>query len=114
MNNNPRVALDVKVDPPTIAGRLAKPVPAGVSFAMSWSANAAPGYALANGAGPVLNNGGLLATDSGVITAPYGNPFGSHDLQTLITMGSNKSRTYAVPQLAGKTATLYTGINTAA
>ena len=110
MAANPHAALDVHLAPATTASRLAKPAPAGVTVAMAWSVNAAPGYEIANSTGPMLQHGDVLATDTGVITAMFGNPFTSKGWHSTFLWSSNKSRTYTIPSL-NVPATLYTGIN---
>jgi len=104
-------ALDVHVSPTNIDQRLAMPTPKGQTLAMSWSVNAAPGWEIANGTGPLLNAAGIALTDSGAITAPFGNPFAAKGWKSVFTLGTNKSRTYAVPSLGNLTATLYCGLN---
>jgi len=91
--------LDVKVDPPAVATRLAGTSPANVSLSMAWSVVAAPGWQRANNAGPALNSSGIAATDPGMITAQYGNPFTSLGWNSIFTWAAAKSRSYTVPSL---------------
>jgi hypothetical protein len=108
-------AMDVHISPAALASRLAMPAPTATSgVAMAWNTNASPGWDIANAAGPQLNAAGVLTTDSGAITAPTGNPFVSKGWRTTFNLQSNKSRTYAIPQLANRVATFYTGINAVA
>lgn len=105
-------AMDVHTSPSTIGSRLAMPTPAATSaVAIGWSTNASPGWEIANAAGPQLDGGALLTTDTGVLTAPFGNPFASKGWKTTFSYNSNKSRAYAIPQLGNLTGTFYTGIN---
>lgn len=108
-------AMDVHISPAALASRLAMAAPTATSgVAMAWNTNASPGWDIANAAGPQLNAAGVLTTDSGAITAPTGNPFASKGWRTTFNLQSNKSRTYAIPQLANLVATFYTGINAVA
>lgn len=112
MTNVTATAMDVHTSPSTIGSRLAMPTPAATSaVAIGWSTNASPGWEIANAAGPQLAAGSLLTTDSGALTAPFGNPFASKGWKTTFSYNSNKSRQYAVPQLGNLPATFYTGIN---
>lgn len=111
MATNPHAPLDVHIDPPTVASRLAATNPAGTALAMAWQVNAAPGYAVANLSGPLLMYAPVAATDSGAITTPFGNPFTAHDWRSTFQWSANKSRTYAVPSLSNMTMTMYAGIN---
>lgn len=105
-------AMDVHISPSTLASRLAMPAPAATSaVAMAWNTNASPGWDIANATGPQLNAAVVLPTDSGAITAPTGNPFASKGWRTTFNLQSNKSRTYAIPQLGNLSGVFYTGIN---
>jgi hypothetical protein len=84
--------LDVMVNPATVNQRLQAPRPAGAGVAMSWAVVAAPGYASASGLGPTLNSAGVLATDTGAITAPYGNPFASRGWNAMFEWVSSNNR----------------------
>jgi hypothetical protein len=103
--------LDVHVSPTNIDQRLAMPTPKGQTLAMSWSVNAAPGWEIANGTGPQLDAAGIALTDTGAITAPFGNPFAAKGWKSVFTLGTNKSRTYAVPSLGNLVGTFYCGLN---
>ncbi|MFT3692898.1 MAG: hypothetical protein QM831_07140 [Kofleriaceae bacterium] len=103
--------LDVHLSPSAIAARLAMPTPHGTAVGMSWSTNASPAADLANGTGPQLNAATILTTDSGAITAPSGNPFSAKGWKTTFNLGTNSSRTYAVPGLGNFVGTFYTGLN---
>ncbi|HET9991910.1 MAG TPA: hypothetical protein VFQ65_25450, partial [Kofleriaceae bacterium] len=104
-------ALDVHVSPSNIDQRLAMPTPKGQTLAMSWSVNAAPGWEIANGTGPQLDAAGIALTDTGAITAPFGNPFAAKGWKSVFTLGTNKSRTFAVPSLGNLVGTFYCGLN---
>lgn len=104
-------ALDVHVSPSNISQRLAMPTPKGSALAMSWSVNAAPGWEIANGTGPQLNAAGIALADSGAITAPFGNPFAAKGWRSVFTLGTNNSRTFAVPSLGNLVGTFYCGLN---
>ncbi|MEO8552250.1 MAG: hypothetical protein ABI678_19875, partial [Kofleriaceae bacterium] len=103
--------LDVHVSPSNLDTRLAMPTPKGATLAMSWSVNAAPGWEIANGAGPQLNAAGIALTDAGAITAPFGNPFAAKGWRSTFTLASNKVRTFLVPNLMSLPANLYCGLN---
>jgi hypothetical protein len=64
---------------------------------MSWAVVAAPGYATASGLGPTLNSAAVAATDTGMIVAPYGNPFASRGWNAMFewTSSNNRSVTLA-------------------
>ncbi|NVB82276.1 MAG: hypothetical protein HOV81_28100 [Kofleriaceae bacterium] len=102
--------LDVKIDPAGTAMRLGMTSPAGASVAMAWSVVAAPPAIYANNQGPVLQSSGIAATDGGMITLPYGNPFTGIGWRSLFTFASNKSRVYMVPPM-NLPVTLYAGLN---
>jgi hypothetical protein len=86
------VPLDVMVNPATVNQRLQATRPAGGGVAMSWAAVAAPGYATASGLGPTLNSAVVAATDTGAITAPYGNPFASRGWNAMFEWVSSNNR----------------------
>ena len=110
MTANPHAPLDVTVDPPTVASRLAATNPAGTALSLAWSVVASPGYAIADTLGPLLMYGTLLSTDPGAITTPFGNPFTAHDWRSAFTWAGTKSRSYAVPSLSNMTMTMYAGL----
>lgn len=103
--------LDVHMSPADIDNRLKMPAPNGTTLGMSWSVNAAPGWEIANGTGPQLNAAGIALTDSGAITAPFGNPFAAKGWKSTFSLGTNKLRTYAVPALMNLPVNLYCGLN---
>ncbi|MEO6776863.1 MAG: hypothetical protein ABI467_28255 [Kofleriaceae bacterium] len=103
--------LEVQVAPANIDQRLAMPTPKGETLAMSWSVNAAPGWEIANNTGPQLDAAGIALTDSGAITAPFGNPFAAKGWRSLFTLATHKSRTFAVPSLGNLVGTFYCGLN---
>jgi hypothetical protein len=103
--------MDVHVSPTNIDTRLAMPTPKGTTLAMNWSVNAAPGWEIANGAGPQLEAGGVALADSGALTAPFGNPFAAKGWKSVFTWATSKSRVFSVPGLGNLPATLYTGLN---
>lgn len=103
--------LDVHLSPSAIAQRLAMPTPHGSAVAMSWSTNASPAADLGNGTGPQLNAAPIATSDSGAITAPTGNPFAAKGWKTTFNLGTNSSRTYAIPGLGNLVGTFYTGLN---
>ncbi|HEX4449970.1 MAG TPA: hypothetical protein VH143_03815 [Kofleriaceae bacterium] len=84
--------LDVMVNPATVNQRLQATRPAGGGVAMSWAVVAAPGYATASGLGPTLNSAAVVATDPGMITAPYGNPFASRGWNAMFEWVSSNNR----------------------
>lgn len=105
-------AMDVHISPSTLASRLAMPAPPATSgVGIGWNTNASPGWDIANAAGPQLNAGGVQVVDPGAITAPTGNPFASKGWRTTFNLQSNRSRTYAVPELGHLPGTFYTGLN---
>ena len=104
-------ALDVHLSPTDIDTRLTNPTPKCTALAMNWSVNAAPGWEIANGAGPQLEAGGVVLADSGAITVPFGNPFAAKGWKSVFTWATNKSRTYVIPGLGNLTGTFYTGLN---
>jgi hypothetical protein len=104
-------AMDVHVAPATIATRLGMPTPKGVTLAMNWSVNAAPGWEIANGTGPQLQAGAVAAGDPGALALPFGNPFVARGWRSTFTWATSKARTFAVPSLANLPGTFYCGIN---
>jgi hypothetical protein len=106
--------LDLKIQPQTLAQRYSAVRPAVATLAMGWSVVAAPGAAFASNAGPVLQSGAPLPTDTG-ISASYGNPFAArpaHPWRSLVTFATSSSRVFT-PTAAGRMlpATLYAGLN---
>jgi hypothetical protein len=86
--------LDVKLDPASVAARYAPARPAVANIAMSWGLNAAPGYEIANTNGPTLQSAGVLATDTGMLAVPYGNPFVDKGWKTTFTWATSASRAF--------------------
>jgi hypothetical protein len=93
----PHAPLDVTIDPMGTTMRLMGTTPQVTMPAMAWYVHAAPAWQLGSNAGPVLNAVGLNPTDSGHITAMYGNPFTSLGWTSLFTWSANRYRTYTVP-----------------
>lgn len=63
---------------------------------MTWSLAAAPGYAVASNAGPVLQSGTVAVTDTGV-SVSYENPFAARGWNTIFTFTTSVSRVYMAP-----------------
>lgn len=106
--------LAMTVAPTTIAARYTTVVPAVTMLQIGWSLQAAPGYAYAMNAGPLLQAGSLLETDTGVSMLPYGNPFAARGWHTLLTLGTSESRVYSPamgPMGAPTPITLFAGLN---
>jgi hypothetical protein len=75
-----------------VAGpRFAATTPAVAGISQSWYVNASPGTAIATNTGPTLTSGGLLETDTGLISTMFGNPF---PWDTTITFSTSETRTY--------------------
>ncbi len=89
--------LDVKLDASAVAGRFSIVRPQAPSLSMRWSLIAAPGYRVAFFAGPALQSGMLVATDTGV-SVMYGNPFvlppRSYGWNTMFALFTTASRVY--------------------
>jgi hypothetical protein len=103
--------MDVHISPTNVDSRLAGPTPKNAALAMSWSLNASPGWEIANGAGPQLQAGSMLVTDTGALALPFGNPFAAKGWQSTFSFSSNKSRTFAIPGLMNLVGTFYTGLS---
>jgi hypothetical protein len=85
-------ALDVTVNPTTVAQRLAATRPAGAGVALNWAVVASPGFETANGYGPTLNSAALTTASSPSVTAPYGNPFASRNWGSMFEWVSSNNR----------------------
>lgn len=91
----PDQKLDVKIAPSTIAARYTKVAPAVTTLQMNWSLVAAPGYSIASKAGPALQSGSVVMTDTG-IAVQYVNPFVARGWNTIFTLETFESRVYAL------------------
>jgi hypothetical protein len=91
--------FSASVMPGTIAERY-KSVRPGVAappaVQITWSLVAAPGYAVASNAGPVLQSGSVAMTDTGV-SVSYENPFATRGWNTIFTLATAVSRVYMAP-----------------
>jgi hypothetical protein len=63
---------------------------------ITWSLVAAPGYAVASNAGPVLLSGTVAMADTGV-NVSYENPFATRGWNTIFTLATSVSRAYTAP-----------------
>lgn len=110
LSDNPLSALDVTVNPMSIATRLSMTSPANTSLGMSWNVSAGSGWKYA-AAGVVLTSGSLVPTETmSTITSSYGNPFGGLGWDAVLSLGTNRQRTFTPPALA-LPVTLYAGLN---
>lgn len=69
-------------------------VPAPVQ--LNWTLAAAPGYAAASNAGPVLQSG-LVTTAAPGVNTSYENPFATRGWNTVFTLATSVSRVYMAP-----------------
>jgi hypothetical protein len=100
--------LDAKLET-MVTTRYAAVRPAVTGLSMSWNLVAAPGYQIGSNAGPVLQSGGLTATDVGLAVA-YGNPFAARGWRTIFTLATLESRVFT-PTGTTTPATLFAGMN---
>jgi hypothetical protein len=98
---NAQTPLDVTLAPMALATRMGMSSPVGGGAGLAWQVHAAPGYRYANGTGPMLRSGGIVATDAtATITAPYGNPFAGLGWNAFFSFNGSRGRTYTPPALA--------------
>lgn len=92
-------AFSASVAPGAIAERYKTVRPAVAApplVQMTWSLVAAPGYAVASNAGPVLQSGTVAMADTGV-SVSYENPFAMLGWNTMFTLATSVSRVYMAP-----------------
>lgn len=110
LSDNPRMPLDISVNPMSIATRLSMTSPVNTSLAMDWNVSAGAGWEYA-AAGVVLTSGSLVPTETmSTIAAPYGNPFGGLGWNPTLSLGTSRARSFTPPTLA-LPVTLYAGLN---
>lgn len=101
--------LSIQLQPNLVAPRYAQVRPAVANLSMAWYLHAAPGGQDGSDAGPQLDAAGVAETDSGMVTAMYGNPFSGLGWKPLVTWTTNESRAYT-PAGSMIGATLYSGM----
>ena len=97
--------LSATVHPATISQRYAAIRPAMGNLGMAWYLNAAPASNIGN-SGPQLNAVGVAVTDSGALSATYGNPFAQLGWDAVLTWYTVESRAFT-PAGQALAATLY-------
>lgn len=89
--------LAIQVAPADVAARYETLRPTMDPPSMAWNLTAAPGADLGLTGGPSLLSGTVLATDTGMITPGYGNPFAAKGWKSVFTWSTSSSRTYTPP-----------------
>lgn len=93
----PKFTATVLVDALADRYKTVRPgVPAPPQVQMNWNLVAAPGYAAASNAGPLLQSGMVTATAPGV-SLSYENPFTTRGWNTIFTLVTSVSRVYTGP-----------------
>jgi hypothetical protein len=81
--------------------------PAVSTLGMSWVMTAAAGWSIGSNAGPLLNAGNVMMTDT-MISTTWGNPYESLDWRSLLQFNTSTSRTYMFMGIAlGLSAQMY-------
>jgi hypothetical protein len=99
------LTLSATVQPSTISGRYTAARPAVGTLSMAWYLNAAPASEIGN-SGPQLNAAGVAPTDTGALSATYGNPFSSLGWDAVMLWDTVEYRTFT-PSGQTLPATLY-------
>jgi hypothetical protein len=81
------------VDPTSVSTRLSAARPSVTTPAVAWNVVAAPGAAVLDAAGPLLN-AGTVPDGTTAISAMYGNPFGSLGWDAIATVSLTETRPY--------------------
>jgi hypothetical protein len=97
--------LSMTVQPSAIPTRYAAERPAMSAPGMAWYVNAAPASNIGN-SGPQLNAAGVVSTQSGTISATYGNPFATLGWDSVVLWNTEATRTFT-PAGQSLVATLY-------